>query len=205
MCSTKSFLSCLYHVRASQNQKVILHDTLAYTAYQCCSFHALSAKNKTAQEAVETTEFLHPWRLQRSKAVSQYGKMQHQQEHVNSNTSHTACTDAHSLSAHHIALIPCTKGQTDCVPKIVFSFHLSRAMSLAPHRTPSTSSSTFFLVPGGCSHPEPLTEQAGGNGVHIIDHRANTAENFVMRKTAGTPRKINLRLALARAGLIWLR
>ena len=28
---------------------------------------------------------------------------------VNSDTSHTACTDAHSLSAHRIALIPCTK------------------------------------------------------------------------------------------------
>ena len=27
---------------------------------------------------------------------------------VNSNTSHTACTDAHTSSAHHIALIPCT-------------------------------------------------------------------------------------------------
>ena len=27
---------------------------------------------------------------------------------VNSDTSHTACTDAHTLSAHHIALIPCT-------------------------------------------------------------------------------------------------
>ena len=35
-----------------------------------------------------------------------------------------------------------------CVPKIVVSFHLSRAMSLAPHRTPSTSSSTFSSVPG---------------------------------------------------------
>ena len=71
---------------------------------------------------------------------------------VNSNTSHTACTDAHTLSAHHIALIPRTtsvaQGQPDCVPKIVVSFHLSRAMSLAPHRTPSTSSSTFSSAPG---------------------------------------------------------
>ena len=40
------------------------------------------------------------------------------------------------------------QGQPDCVPKIVVSFHLSRAMSLAPHRTPSTSSSTFSSVPG---------------------------------------------------------
>ena len=35
------------------------------------------------------------------------GEGQHA-EVVNSNTSHTACTDAHTLSAHHIALIPCT-------------------------------------------------------------------------------------------------
>ena len=35
-----------------------------------------------------------------------------------------------------------------CVPKLVVSFHLSRAMSLAPHRTPSTSSSTLSSVPG---------------------------------------------------------
>ena len=45
-CSTKSFLSCLYHVCvANFHQEVILYDTLAFTAYQCCSFHALSAKN----------------------------------------------------------------------------------------------------------------------------------------------------------------
>ena len=68
------------------------------------------------------------------------------------------------------------QGQPDSVPKIVFSFHLSRAMSLAPHRAPSTSSSTFSSVPGHqrlltsrnpgdkYTDPEPLTEQAGGNG-----------------------------------------
>ena len=102
---------------------------------------------------------------------------------VNSNTSHTACIDAHTSSAHHIALIPCStsvaQGQRDCVPKIVVSFHLSRAMSLAPHRTPSTSSSTFSSVPGlrrlltsrspcadprerwgdGYTDPEPLTRR----------------------------------------------
>ena len=31
------------------------------------------------------------------------------------------------------------------MPKIVVPFHLSHPMSHAPHRTPSTSSSTFFL------------------------------------------------------------
>ena len=101
---------------------------------------------------------------------------------VNSNTSHSACTDAHTLSAHHIALIPCTtsvaQGQPDCVAKIFVSFHFSRAMSLAPHRTPSTLSSTFSSVPGlqrlltsriscadprerggdGYTDPEPLTQ-----------------------------------------------
>ena len=41
-------------------------------------------------------------------------------------------------------------------PKIVASFHLSRAMSLAPHRTPSSASFLFplFQVSKGCSHPE---------------------------------------------------
>ena len=71
---------------------------------------------------------------------------------VNSNTSHTTCTDADTLSAHHIALILCTssgaQGQLDCLPKVVVSFHLSRAMSLAPHRTPRTSASAFSTVPG---------------------------------------------------------
>ena len=90
-------------------------------------------------------------------------------------------------------------------------------MFLAPRRTPSTSSSTFFplfQVSNGCSHQEiPVTDIVIQNlsqnkleemaNVHIIDHRANTAENFAMRRrTAGTPRKINLRLALARAGLM---
>ena len=71
---------------------------------------------------------------------------------VNSNTFHTACTDAHTLSAHHIALIPCTTsvahGQPGCVPKIVVSFHLSCAISHATHGTRSTSSSSFSSVPG---------------------------------------------------------
>ena len=90
---------------------------------------------------------------------------------VNSHISHTACTDAHTLSAHHIALIPCTtsvaQSQPDCVLKIVVSFHLSRAMSLAPHRTPSTSSSTFhqFQVSKSCSHPEILAQIHGSAGV----------------------------------------
>ena len=103
---------------------------------------------------------------------------------MNSNTSHTACTDAHTLSAHHIALILCTTSKAqdypDCVPKIIVSFHLSRAMSLAPHRRPNTSSSTFSSVPGlqrlltsripcadpreprsdGYTDPEPRTEVA---------------------------------------------
>ena len=89
---------------------------------------------------------------------------------MNSNTSHTACTDAHTLSAHHIALILCTKGQPDCVPKTVVSFHLSRAMSLAPHRAPSTSSSIFrlFQVTNGCSHPEIPAQIHGNAGVMDI-------------------------------------
>ena len=50
------------------------------------------------------------------------------------------------------------------MPKTVSSFHLSRAMSLAPDRTPSTSSSTFslFQVSKGCSHPE-IPAQIDGN------------------------------------------
>ena len=44
-----------------------------------------------------------------------------------------------------IALILCTtsvaQGQPDCVSKIVVSCHLSRAMSLAPHRTPGPQNS----------------------------------------------------------------
>ena len=140
---------------------------------------------------------------------------------MNRTPSHSVCTAAHTLSAYHVALFPCTtslaQGQPDCVPKTVVSFHLSRAMSLAPNRTPSTSSSTFlplFQVSKGCSHQEiPVTDiliqnlsqnkQEEMAKVHIIDHRANTAENFAMRRrTAGTPRAINLRLVLARAGLM---
>ena len=71
---------------------------------------------------------------------------------VNSNTSHTACADAHTLSAYHIAPIPCStsvaQGQPDCVPRIVVSFYLSRAMSLPPPRAPSSLSSNFSSVPG---------------------------------------------------------
>ena len=37
------FVSC--SCVANFHQKVILHDTLAFTACPCCSFHALSAKN----------------------------------------------------------------------------------------------------------------------------------------------------------------
>ena len=92
---------------------------------------------------------------------------------VNRNTSHTACTDALTLFAHHIALIPCTtsvaQDQLHCVPKIVVSFHLFGAMSLAPLRTPSISSSTFSSVPSlqrlltsriSCGDPR----ERGGNG-----------------------------------------
>ena len=61
---------------------------------------------------------------------------------MNSNTSHTARTDAHTLSAHHIALIPCTTS----VAQVIVSLHLSRAMSHAVHGAPSTSSSTFSSV-----------------------------------------------------------
>ena len=71
---------------------------------------------------------------------------------MDSDTSHTACTDVHTLPAHHIALIPCTtsvaQGQPECVSRKVVSFHLSRAVSLASHRIPSTSSSTYSSVPG---------------------------------------------------------
>ena len=35
---------------------------------------------------------------------------------MNSNTSHTACTDVHFLSAHHIALNPCTTSVTQGDP-----------------------------------------------------------------------------------------
>ena len=62
-----------------------------------------------------------------------------------------------------------------CVPKLVVSFHLSRAMSLAPHRTPSTSSSTFSSVPGlqrlltsriSCADPR----ERGGDGYTLIQN-----------------------------------
>ena len=58
---------------------------------------------------------------------------------VNRTPSHRACTDAHSASAHHIALIPCTtsvaQGYTMCAQNGVCSFHLSCAMSLVPLST----------------------------------------------------------------------
>ena len=61
-------------------------------------------------------------------------------QHVNSNTSHVACTDAHTLSAHHIALIPCTtsvaQGQPDCVAKTCrFISSLSRDVSCCAQNT----------------------------------------------------------------------
>ena len=96
-------------------------------------------------------------------------------------TSHTACTDAHTLAAHHIAPIPCTtsvtQSQPDSVPKIVVSFHLSRAMSLLLRTEhPALHPLLFSSVPGlqklltsrnlcadprerggdGCTDPEPL-------------------------------------------------
>ena len=52
----------------------------------------------------------------------------------------------HSFLVPHLWLKD--QGQADCVPKIIVSFHLSWALSLAPHRTPSTSSSTISSVPG---------------------------------------------------------
>ena len=61
---------------------------------------------------------------------------------MNSNTSHTACTDANTLSAHHIARIPCTTS----VAQVIVSLHFSRAMSHAMHGAPSTSSSSFSSV-----------------------------------------------------------
>ena len=68
---------------------------------------------------------------------------------VNRTPSHSACTDAHSVSAQHMAFIPCTtsvaQGNLDCVPKIVFVF---RAVSHAVHSTLSTPSSTSPTITG---------------------------------------------------------
>ena len=108
----------------------------------------------------------------------------------------------HTLSAHQIALIRCTTSvaqEPDCVPKIVVSFRLSRAMSLALHSTPSTSSSTISSVPGlqrllpsrnpcadprerggdGYTDPEPLTPEPNRRTVWPSD-------------TAVVPRRIYL-------------
>ena len=89
-----------------------------------------------------------------------------------------------------------------CVPKIVVSFHLSRAMSLAPHRTPSTSSSTFSLfqvskrlLTSGISCADP--RERGRDGYTLIqnlshnltDHRHHDSkkEITVASKTSTRP------------------
>ena len=70
---------------------------------------------------------------------------------VNRTPSHSACADAHIVSAHHIAFIPCTtsvaQGNLDCVPSVC-SFHLSCAMSHAVHSTLGTPSSTSPTIIG---------------------------------------------------------
>ena len=91
------------------------------------------------------------------------------------------------------------------LPKMVVSFHLSRDVSC--RKNTQHFILYFFLCfrSPKVAHIQNLSQnkQEETAKVHIIDHRADTAENFVMRRrTAGSPRKINLRLALARAGLM---
>ena len=68
---------------------------------------------------------------------------------VNRTPSQSACTDAHIVSAHHIAHIPCTtsvaQSNLDCVPKIVF---VVCAVSHAMHSTLSNPSSTSPTITG---------------------------------------------------------
>ena len=66
----------------------------------------------------------------------------HNRRGANSNTSHTACADAHTLSAHHIPLIPCTTSLAQdsrlpllCAQNSRFISSLSRDVSCSAQNT----------------------------------------------------------------------
>ena len=101
---------------------------------------------------------------------------------MNSNTSHTACTDAHTLSAHHIAPTPCSTSVAllTCVPKIIVSFHLARCLLL---RTEHPA-----LHPLPCSHPElpALIHENPGVTEKLIQNLAHKRSNVMSVKTSLT-------------------